>query len=174
MRERTDKKYCDKRGVWLYKNPEYHSDEEDETAIADSWSRKLDVTEPKAKRPKPDGPKIPPGGTKTLTDPQRARLGKGSAAIIKERASLDEVMKVFDGVAAEYLPVPTKKKVDIATKLAEVVLADLAMAADPSWAGSFADLISRMNEAKTQLQNTTRTVKVYAEEAKTETAQGDP
>ena len=101
-------------------------------------------------------------------------MGKGSAAIIKERASLDEVMKVFGGVAAEYLPVPTKKKVDIATKLAEVVLADLAMAADSSWARSFADLISRMNEAKTQLQNTTRTVKVYAEEAKTETAQGDP
>ena len=87
---------------------------------------------------------------------------------------MHESIKVFDGGAAEYLPVPTKKKVEIARKLAEVVLADLAMAADPGWEGSFADLISRMNEAKTQLQNTTRTVKVYAEEAKAETAQGDP
>ena len=101
-------------------------------------------------------------------------MGKGSAAIIKDRAALDEVMKVFDGGAAEYLPVPTKKKVDIATKHAEVVLADLAVAADPGWEGSFADLVGKMNEAKTQLQNTTRTVKVYAEEAKAETAQGDP
>ena len=41
-------------------------------------------------------------------------------------------------------------------------------------AGAFADLMGKMNEAKTQLQTTTRTVKVYAEEAKAATAQSDP
>ena len=132
------------------------------------------MTEPKAKRPKPDGPTKTQGATKALTDPQRLRLEKVSAAITKDRAALDEVMKVFDGGAAEYLPAPTKKKVDIATKLAEVVLADLAMVAAPEWEGSFADLVGKINEAKTQLQATTRTVKVYAEEAKAATAQSDP
>ena len=101
-------------------------------------------------------------------------MEKGSAAIIKYRAALDEVMKVFDGGAAEYLPAPTKNEVDIVTKLAEVVLADLAIAAAPDWEGSFADLMGKMNEAKTQLQATTRTAKVYAEEAKTATAPSDP
>ena len=87
---------------------------------------------------------------------------------------MHETIKVFDGGAAEYLPAPTKKKVDIATKLAEVVLADLAVAAAPDWEGSFADLMGKMNEAKTQLQHMTRTVTLYAEEAKADTAQGDP
>ena len=71
-------------------------------------------------------------------------------------------------------PRQLSKKVDIVTKLAEVVLADLAMAAAPAWEGSFADLMGNMNGAKTQLQETMRTVKVYAEEAKAATAQGDP
>ena len=114
------------------------------------------------------------GREKTRTDPQRLKLQKGSAAITKYCAALHETTKVFDGGAAEYLPAPTKKKVDIATKLAEVVLADLAMVAAPDWEGSFADLMGKMNEAKTQLQTTTRTAKVYAEEAKAATAQSDP
>ena len=132
------------------------------------------MAEPKAKRPKPDGPTTSQGATKTLTDPQRLRLEKGSAAITKYCAAMHEAMKAFDGGAAEYLPAPTKNKVDIATKLAEVVLADLAVVAAPDWEGSFADLMGKMNEAKTQLQTTTRTVKVYAEEAKAATAQSDP
>ena len=66
VRERTDKKYCSKRGVWFYKNPEYHSDDEDETATINSWSRKLDVTEPKANRPNTSGPTKPPVGKKHL------------------------------------------------------------------------------------------------------------
>ena len=55
-----------------------------------------------------------------------------------------------------------------------MVLADLAVAAAPEWGGSFADLMGNMNEANTQLQITTRSVKVYAEEAKAATAQSDP
>ena len=101
-------------------------------------------------------------------------MEKRSAAITKDRAALDEVMNVFSGSGAEYLPAPTQNKVDIVTELAEVVLADLAVAADPGWEGPFADLIGKMNEAKTQLQNTTQSVKICAEEAKVETAQGDP
>ena len=58
-------------------------------------------------------------------------------------------MKVFGGEAAEYLPAPTKKKVDVVTKLAEVVLADLAMAAAPEREGSYADLLGNINDAKT-------------------------
>ncbi|MDA8584270.1 hypothetical protein N9L68_08535 [bacterium] len=101
-------------------------------------------------------------------------LDKGSASITKCCAALRETLKVVDGGAAEYLPTPTKKKVDIVTKLAEVVIADLAIVAAPEWEGSFAVLIDKLNDAKTQLQNTTRDVKVYAEEAKAATAQSDP
>ena len=127
------------------------------------------MTEPKAKRPKPDGatkPTKPQKATKPLTEPRRLRADKANAAITKDRAALDEVMKVFSGNAAEYLPAPTQKKVDIVTKLAEVVLADLAVVAAPDWEGSFKELMDRTNEAKTQLQTTTRSLKVYAEEAK--------
>ena len=101
-------------------------------------------------------------------------MKKGNEAIVKDCAALHEVIEVFDGGAVEYLPVPTKNKVTIITKLAEVVIADLAMAAAPEWEGSFVELMDKMNDAKTQLQTTTRTVKVYAEEAKAATAQSDP
>ena len=66
-------------------------------------------TEPKAKRPKPDGPTKTQSAILALTDPQRLRLEKCSAAITKDRAALDEVMKVFGGDAAEYVPAPAKK-----------------------------------------------------------------
>ena len=101
-------------------------------------------------------------------------LDKGSAAITKCCAALRETLKVFDAGAAEYLPPPTNKEVDIATKLAEVVIADWTMAAAPEWEGSFAELMDKLNEANTQLQDTTRAVKVYAEAAKAATAQSDP
>ena len=140
----------------------------------DSWARKVEVTEPKATRSKPDGPTKSQGATQSLTDQQRLRVEKGSAAITKDRAALDEVMKVFSGNAADYLPAPTKHKVDIVTKLAEVALADLAVAAAPDWESAFADLMGNMHDAKTQLQTATRSVKVYAEQAKTEMAQLDP
>ena len=95
MRERTDPRYCETRGVTLYKNPEYQIDDEDEMTTKDSWARKVEVTEPKAKRPKPDGPTTSQGATKSLTDQQRLRVEECSAAITKDRAALDEVMKVF-------------------------------------------------------------------------------
>ena len=62
--------YCLVRDATLYKLPEYHSDEEEEMTTKDSWARKIEVTEPKAKRPKPDGettPTKPPGVTKPRT-----------------------------------------------------------------------------------------------------------
>ena len=145
VRERTDTRYCETRGVTLYKLPEYQIDDEEEMTTKDSWARKVEVTEPKAKRPKPDGPTKSQGATKSVTDQQRLRVEKGNAAITKDRAALDDVMKLCSGSAAEYLPAPTKNKVDIVTKLAEVVIADLAMAAAPEWEGSFADLMGNMN-----------------------------
>ena len=88
--------YCPVRDVTLYKLPEYHSDEED-TTTKDSWVRTIEVTEPKAKRPKPDGetkPTKPPGGVmKPLTEQQRERVEEVIAAITKERTALDDVMK---------------------------------------------------------------------------------
>ena len=55
-----------------------------------------------------------------------------------------------------------------------MILADLAIAAAPEWEGSFAELADKMNDAKTQLQTTTRSVKVYAEEAKAATGVSEP
>ena len=40
--------------------------------------------------------------------------------------------------------------------------------------GSFAELVGKMHEANAQLQYTTRTVEVYADEAKAATANSDP
>ena len=94
-------------------------------------------------------------------------MAKGVAAITKERTALDDVMKEFSGNAAEYLPVPTQKRVDIVTNQAEMVLAELAVVVAPDWEGSFKELIRRRTEAKTALQNATRSLKIYAEEAKT-------
>ena len=81
---------------------------------------------------------------------------------------MHEVINVFDGGAAEYLPVPTNNKVTIVTKLAEVVSADLAMVAAPEWEGSFAELMEKLDEVKTQLQKARRIVMVYADQAKVE------
>ena len=104
---------------------------------------------------------------KPLTEQQRERVAKVIAAITKERTALDGVMNKFSGNAAEYLPVPTQKRVEIVTKQAEMVLAELAVVAAPDWEGSFKELIGRTIEAKTELQNATRSLKVYAEEART-------
>ncbi|MDA8584271.1 hypothetical protein N9L68_08540 [bacterium] len=54
--ERIDKNKCRIRGVSSYKHPEYQRDDEDDTTCVNSWARELEVTEPKAKRPKPNGP----------------------------------------------------------------------------------------------------------------------
>ena len=55
-----------------------------------------------------------------------------------------------------------------------VAMGHRCVAAIEEWAQWSASMGLKENEAKTQLQTTTRTVKVYAEEAKAETAQGDP
>ena len=75
-------------------------------------------------------------------------------------------MKVFEGDVAEYLPAPTKKKVLVVSREAEMVVADLHTAEVPEWEGSFKELMEKVNIAKSQLQATTKSVKVYAEEAK--------
>ena len=62
---------------------------------------------------------------------------------------------------------PTQKRVDIVTKQAQMVLAELAVVVAPGWEGPFKEVIGRTTEAKTELQNATRSLKVYAEEAKT-------
>ena len=110
----------------------------------------------------------------TTYGPATAEGGKCSAAITKDRAALDEVMQYFSGDVAEHLPATSPKKVDIVTKLAEVVLAEKAVVAAPDWEGSFADLIGKMNEAKTQLQTTMKSVKLYAEQAKIAIAELGP
>ena len=69
---------------------------------------------------------------------------------------------------------PTQKRVEIVTKHAEMVLAELAVVAAPDWEGSFSDLMGKMNEAKTQLQTTMKSVMFYAEEAKIAIAQLGP
>ena len=94
-------------------------------------------------------------------------MAKVIAAITKERTALDNVMNEFGDKVAEYLPVPTQKRVDIVTKQAEMVLAELAVVASPDWEGPFKELIGRTIEAKTELQNATRSLTAYAEEAKT-------
>ena len=48
-----------------------------------------------------------------------------------------------------------------------MVLAELAVVAAPEWEGSFKDVIGRRTDVKAELQNATRSLKVYAEEAKT-------
>ena len=65
VRDRTRTTYCHVRDATLCRLPEYHSDEEEETTTKDSWARKIEVAEPKAKRSKQDGetkPTKPPGG----------------------------------------------------------------------------------------------------------------
>ena len=109
VRERTEKTYCKTRGTTLYKNPEYVSDDEDESARVDSWARVVEAAEPKPKRPKPDGQPKPQGGPKALTEPQRHKVKKGSDTIVKDCAALQETMKAFDGAAADYLPAPARK-----------------------------------------------------------------
>ena len=76
-------------------------------------------------------------------------------------------MKEFSGKAAEYLPVPTQTRVDIKTKEAEMVLAELAVVVAPGWEGSFKEVMGRTTAVKTALQDVTRSLKVYAEEANT-------
>ena len=174
MRERTKRKFCDTRGVWLYRNPEHQSDSEEESATKDSWTRKVEAAEPKAKRAKTDGPTKPQGAAKQLTDQQRQKVDKCSAAITKERAALDDVMQYFSGDVAEYLPAASQKKVETVSKLAEMVLAEKAVVAAPEWEGSFVDLYRKMNDAKAQLQTTLKSVKFYAEEAKAALAEGGP
>ena len=169
--------FCDLRGVWLYRNPEHQSDSEEESVTLDSWLRKVEAVEPKAKRPKPDGPTTetkPPGAAKPLTDQQRGKMDRCSAAIIKERTALDEEMKYFSGDALEYLPAASKKKVDTVSKLADVLLAEKAVVAAPEWEGPFVDLYRKMNDAKAQLQTTLKSVKFYAEQAKAALAEGGP
>ena len=100
-------------------------------------------------------------------------MKQSSAVIVKDSAALLDLIQVFEGGAAEYLPAPINDDVYFVTKLAEVVVADLAMAAAPEWERSFAEFIAKMDDANTQLQTTTRTVKVYAEGAKAATAQSD-
>ena len=101
-------------------------------------------------------------------------MKKCNQTIVKDNAALVELMKVFEGDVAQYLPEPTKEKVLLSSKEAELVIPDLGVSEEPEWEGSFADLVGKMNGAKTQLQETMRTVKVYAEEAKAATAQSDP
>ena len=62
---------------------------------------------------------------------------------------------------------PTQTRVDIKTKEAEMVLANLAVVVAPGWEGSFKEVMGRTTEVKTELQDVTRSLKVYAEEAKT-------
>ena len=62
---------------------------------------------------------------------------------------------------------PTQKRVEIATKQAEIVLAELAVVVAPDWERSFKEVIGRTTEVKTGLQDMARSLKVYAEEAKT-------
>ena len=165
-------------GVWLYRNPEHQSDSEEESITLDSWLRKVEAVEPKAKRPKPDGPTTetkPPGAAKPLTEQQRGKMDRCSAAIIKERTALDEEMKYFSGDALEYIPAASKNKVETVSKLADVLLAEKAVAAAaPEWEGSFKDFFGKMNEAKAQLQTTLKSVKFYADQAKTALAEGGP
>ena len=97
---------------------------------------------------------------------QKDKLKKCSQAIVKDSTALVELMKVFEGDVAEYLLGPTKKKVLLVTKEAEMVVADLHMSEAPEWEGSFKELMEKVNTAKSQLQATTKSVKVYADEAK--------
>ena len=59
------------------------------------------------------GPTKSQCGTTSLTDHQRLRVEKCSAAITKDRAVLDVVMNVFSGNAAEYLPAPIQNTVEL-------------------------------------------------------------
>ena len=61
---------------------------------------------------------------------------------------------------------PTQARVDIKTKEAEMVLAELAVVVAPGWEGPFKEVIGRTTEAKTEVQNAARSLKVYAETAK--------
>ena len=62
---------------------------------------------------------------------------------------------------------PTQTRVDIKTKEAEMAIAELAVVVAPGWEGSFKEVAGRTTEVKTELQDVTRSLKVYAEEAKT-------
>ena len=62
---------------------------------------------------------------------------------------------------------PTQTRVDINTKEAEMVLAELAVVVASGWEGPFKEVMGRTLEVKTALQDVTRSLKVYAEEAKT-------
>ena len=62
---------------------------------------------------------------------------------------------------------PTQTRVEVKTKQAEMVLAELAVVVAPGWEGSFKEVMGRTTEVKTELQDVTRPLKVYAGEAKT-------
>ena len=87
---------------------------------------------------------------------------------------MDDVMQYFSGDVAEYLPAASRKKVETVSKLAEMVLAEKAVVAAPEWEGSFKDLIGKMNDARTQLQTTMKSVRFYAEQAKIAIAELGP
>ena len=103
---------------------------------------------------------------KALSEPQQKRLGKSREALLKDTAAMFELLKTFEGTSAEYLPAPAEKKAKLAGKQSEVVTAELAMAAEPTWSGLFATLMDSVQAAKKAVQEATRSVKVYAEEAK--------
>ena len=113
----------------------------------DPWARTIEVAEPKAKRPKPDGetkPTKPASGVmKPFTEQQREMVAKVIAAITNERTALDDVTKEFSGKAAEYLPAPIQKKVELASSQAEMTLAELAMVAAPNREGTFKDVLAK-------------------------------
>ena len=62
---------------------------------------------------------------------------------------------------------PAQTRVDIKTIEAEMVLAELAVVVAPGWERPFKDVMGRTTEVKTALQDVARSLKVYAEEAKT-------
>ena len=55
----------------------------------------------------------------------------------------------------------------VKTKQAEMVLAELAVVFAPSWEGSCKEAVGRTTEVKTELQDVPRSLRVYAEKAKT-------